>query len=108
MEPGWRHSIFGCFDDCGICLLSFFCPCYVFAKNSQAVGENCVLCCLCSLCIPCIVGTYVRSRIREVQGIDGSIVNDFCCWFFCSFCALVQEAQEVKQLTVGGSGIERE
>ena len=28
-----QHGIFGCFDNCGICIVTYFLPCYTFGKK---------------------------------------------------------------------------
>jgi Cys-rich protein (TIGR01571 family) len=33
-------SLFGCFEDCNICLCSFFCGCVQFAKNVEVLHER--------------------------------------------------------------------
>lgn len=41
----WSHSLFGCFDDCGICIIAYFVPCVTFGQNAEAIGEgSCVMC----------------------------------------------------------------
>ena len=30
----WQHGIFGCFDNCGICIFTYFLPCYTFGKKT--------------------------------------------------------------------------
>jgi len=105
----WKHGMFGCFDDCGTCLLTYFLPCYVFGKNAEAVGESCCLCCIASLTPArwcCHV--VIRGKIRERRGIAGSVVSDFLMAVCCPCCALIQEAQEVKEFSHGGMAVERE
>ncbi|CAG5132872.1 unnamed protein product [Candidula unifasciata] len=46
-----------------------------------------------------------RTQIREMKGIDGTLVSDVLSAWCCACCALVQEAQEVQ--TPGGATIER-
>ena len=33
----WQHGIFGCFDNFGICIVTFFIPCYTFGKKVLTV-----------------------------------------------------------------------
>jgi Cys-rich protein (TIGR01571 family) len=40
----WQHGLFGCFDDVKTCIIAYFVPCYVFGKNAEKVGENCLIC----------------------------------------------------------------
>ena len=35
----WRHSICGCFDNCGICILSYCCPCISFGQTAEVRGK---------------------------------------------------------------------
>ncbi|XP_060084691.1 cornifelin homolog A-like [Ylistrum balloti] len=97
----FQHGLFGCFDNIGLCLVSYFVPCYQFGKNAEAVGEGCFLCGLASM-VP-LVNFYavmkIRGKIREAKGIEGSAVSDLLTWCFCGICALVQEAQEVQGMT---------
>ena len=41
----WRHGLFNCFDDIGICIIAYFVPCVTFGQNAEAIGEgSCFLC----------------------------------------------------------------
>ena len=31
----WQHGVFGCFDNCGICIVTYFLPCYTFGKEAS-------------------------------------------------------------------------
>jgi len=101
MSNEWQHGLFGCFDNIGLCVISYFVPCYQFGKNAEAVGESCLLCGL-GLLVP-LLDIYlvlkIRGKIRETKGIQGSLVGDLFTWCFCGICALVQEAQEVQDMT---------
>jgi len=93
----WQHGLFGCFDDCKTCIISYIAPCYVFGKNAEKVGESCIMCAL-AIYVPILniyAVTKVRGLIRERRGIEGSCFNDLLIWWCCGICALVQEAQEV-------------
>ena len=94
----WQHGLCGCFDNCGLCIISYFVPCYTFGKNAEAVGEGCCLCCcLYTLPIANIIAAFqIRGKIREQKGIEGTACNDCLMIWCCPFCALVQEAQEVQ------------
>lgn len=110
MSGEWQHGLCGCFDNCGICIISYFLPCYQFGKNAEAVGDSCLLCGL-GIMIPGIdwfLGAHIRSKIRESKGINGSFVGDLLFWCFCPFCALVQEAQEVQGMTAQAQSMARE
>ncbi|KAL8618813.1 hypothetical protein ACOMHN_000241 [Nucella lapillus] len=100
MSNQWQHGLCGCFDNCGLCILSYFVPCYQFGRNAEAVGESCVLCGLVFLVpgLHVILGAMNRKKIRESKGIEGGIVGDCLLWLLCPLCALVQEAQEVQDV----------
>lgn len=72
-------------------------------KNAEALGDSC--CCYCILALVPIVNLIVRvsqrGKIRERQGIDGSIISDILCAFCLPLCSLVQEAQEVQHMQGG-------
>ena len=92
--------------------MSYILPFYTFGKNAEAVGENCCLYAL-FMFIPIlnlVMAAKLRGKIREAQGIDGSTGGDCATWIFCGFCALVQEAGEVKAMQSSGmaTDIERE
>ena len=53
-------------------IIAYFCPCYVFGKNAEAVGDSCLLCAL-SQFVPLLdiyARTSVRGKIREQKGIE--------------------------------------
>uniref|UniRef100_A0A0B7BSF0 Uncharacterized protein n=1 Tax=Arion vulgaris TaxID=1028688 RepID=A0A0B7BSF0_9EUPU len=94
----FQHDLFGCFDNCGLCVITFFAPCYTFGKVAEAVGENCLLCGLISF-VPVANLVFLainRGKLREQKGIEGDVLNDFLMAWCCGFCALVQEAQEIE------------
>jgi len=101
MEGGgggeFQHGLFGCFDNLGVCIVTYILPCYTFGKTAEAVGESCFLC-GAAMFVP-FVNLYarlsVRAKVREGSGIQGSCMGDLCTIMFCPFCAIVQEAQEV-------------
>lgn len=93
--PQWRHGLFGCFDNCSLCLITYLVPCYQFGKNAEKVGDGCLFCGIAWLFTGCIAGGILRGKIREQRGIEGGAVGDFLIHLFCPFCAIVQEAQEL-------------
>ena len=50
-QPEWEHSFCGCFDNCGVCIITYFVPCYTAGKIAEKVGDSCCACGLV-LCIP--------------------------------------------------------
>jgi Cys-rich protein (TIGR01571 family) len=90
----FQHGLFGCFDNCTVCLYSFFVPCYVEGKIAEKVGESCIMhALLVSCCGPCI-----RQKVREQKNIAGSFGMDLLVFCFCNVCAIAQEAHEVNAL----------
>ncbi|GFS15377.1 protein PLANT CADMIUM RESISTANCE 3 [Elysia marginata] len=108
MSGDWQHGLFGCFDNFGLCIISYFVPCYTFGKNSEAMGESCVTCGLAYIVpiVNIVAAVKMRGKIREQRGIPGSTFNDLLMICCCALCALVQEAQEVQ--VPGGQAIARE
>jgi len=105
MGHDWNASLCGCFDDCESCMCSYFCPCVQFGRNMEAagLGENCACC--CGFCVlgglSWILGCVKRGEMREKFNIEGSGCEDCCYWFFLPFCALSQEARELKSRGIG-------
>lgn len=110
MSADWQHGLFSCFDNCGICIISWLAPCYQFGKNAEAVGDSCLMCGVGFLIpgVDLILGAHIRSKIRESKGIPGSFVGDLVLWFCCPLCALVQESQEVQGMTPQAVSMARE
>ncbi len=100
MSSEWTDSLFSCFDNCGICILSFLLPCYVVGKNGESLGKN-----FCLICIGMEVPVWnvmlrvkIRGEIRGMQDIDGTMCNDFLAIIFCPCCSITQEAKEIKHI----------
>lgn len=72
-------------------IIAYFCPCYVFGKNAEAVGDSCLLCAL-SQFVPILdlwARVSVRGKIREQKGIE------VCCFFFpCIVRLLLRKVEE--------------
>ncbi|XP_045185958.1 uncharacterized protein LOC123543961 [Mercenaria mercenaria] len=95
----WRHGLFSCFDDFGICIISYFLPCVTYGQNAEKMGEGSCLLCGLVYFVPIlnlIEWVNIRGKIREMNGIDGTPLNDCLTIFFCPLCALAQEGMEVK------------
>ena len=101
----WNHGLFGCFGNLGVCIITYFVPCYTFGKNAEALGDSC--CCHSLLFLVPILNIILhiqqRGKIRERQGIDGSCCMDAVFSLFCMCCALIQESQEVSYMDGGMS-----
>merc|ERR1712168_106905 len=99
----FQNGLFGCFNNCTLCIITYFVPCYVHGKTAEAVGEDCLKCGLV-LMVPlaniyCLAKT--RGKIREQKNIEGSFVKDCLSSWCCFFCTLVQSANEVNALGGG-------
>lgn len=62
-------------------IITYFCPCYVFGKNAESVGDSCCLCGLVYFIEPVnlYARTHIRGKIREKKGINVSDL--FHCYF---------------------------
>jgi Cys-rich protein (TIGR01571 family) len=76
MQTPVRHQLheeplFDCFKDTDICLLGYFCPCVIVARNANFVRNNGVVfgaCCLfLPIFAPCI-GAVIRQRLAIYIG----------------------------------------
>jgi len=98
----WNEGLCGCFNNCEICVCSFFCPCVQFGKNSEAIdGSDCFLWGVGYLCtvycgIGMIMGCLKRNQLRQKYAIEGGPCEDFCVHCLCPCCALAQEGRELK------------
>ncbi|KAL3832063.1 hypothetical protein ACJMK2_023742 [Sinanodonta woodiana] len=94
----WSNGLFGCFGDCGTCIITYIVPCLTAGKNAEAVGESCCLYGFLSILGP--IGIWsrakIRGKIRESKGVDGGFCTDCILHWVCGLCALVQEAREMK------------
>ena len=65
----FQHGLFGCFDNCGVCIISYFLPCYVHGRIAEKVGEDCLVCGLTQI-IPIanwIFRTQIRGKVRRPE-----------------------------------------
>lgn len=103
----FQHGLFGCYDNCGLCVISYFVPCYTVGKTAEAVGDDCCLCGLGYIFGGCIVGGIIREKVRNQKGIPGSLVSDLLIHCFCPLCAIIQDNQEVGATAASGQSISR-
>ncbi|KAK2148372.1 hypothetical protein LSH36_501g08043 [Paralvinella palmiformis] len=86
----WKADLLGCFDDCKTTLCGLCCPLCLASRVSQRVGEH--------LCVPCCVPgglIAIRTKMRLMLGIQGSICNDCLALSCCTLCALCQMQREL-------------
>lgn len=106
----FKHGLCGCFDNCCICIVTYFCPCYTAGKVAEAVSESCILHGILFFVplanIICL--TIIRGKVRDQNGIVGSAVGDCCAIFWCTACALCQEAQETNAIGNQSMAVEQD
>lgn len=66
----FQNGLFGCFGDFGLCIITYFVPCYQAGKNAEAIGKDCFVYGGLYLFIPCISAALIRQGIREEKGIS--------------------------------------
>ncbi|KAI6661610.1 Cell number regulator 10-like [Oopsacas minuta] len=96
MSGIWDEGLFGCFGDCKLCLLQYFCPCLVLGYVGETVGKNkkkaCVAYFIPLLNLYCLY--QLRSKVKDRKGIEESRAASIFFVLFCTFCALNQMARE--------------
>jgi len=103
----FSHDLCGCFDNCGLCIITCFVPCYTVGKTAEAVGDDCLLCGLGYVFARCIIGAIVREKVRNQKGIEGSLAGDILVHWCCPLCAVIQDNQEVVGSPSTGQSISR-
>ncbi|XP_033640888.1 protein PLANT CADMIUM RESISTANCE 2-like [Asterias rubens] len=100
----WKQGLFGCFGNCGICIVSYFLPCYAHGKTAEAVGDSCFMCGL-AIFVPLLNWYAVlktRGKVREKHGIPGSTGKDALA-SCCAVCSIAQQKAQM-QVTAVGTG----
>ncbi|XP_071804867.1 cornifelin homolog B-like [Asterias amurensis] len=103
----FENGLFGCFSNIGLCVFSYFVPCYTHGKTAEAVGAGTCLICALSMFVPFLniwALITTRGKVRESKGIDGTLVNDLVMICFCAPCAVIQSALEMGVHTPLGAG----
>merc|ERR1712227_35515 len=110
MSGEWQNGLFGRFNNCCVCLLTYVAPCYVHGKTAESVNESCLLCCL-ALFVP-LLDIYavasIRSKVRESKGIEGSLMGDLLATCCCPLCTIAQSANEMGSISSMGESMARE
>jgi len=99
------NGLCGCFDDCSICLMGWFCFCILGGKSASEAGviPNCVIASLAYAVLPICVGCHVRGELQtKFGGYNQGCCTNCCIWCCCPVCAVTQEARAVKALTDSG------
>ncbi|XP_071169966.1 cornifelin homolog B-like isoform X2 [Mytilus edulis] len=91
----WTTGLFDCFSDCKTCVISYLClPCMV-CNIAVRLGDG--------ACMPYVVpGSTItmRTRLRTLGGIQGSICNDCLVMSFCEPCAICQMSRELNNMGI--------
>jgi Cys-rich protein (TIGR01571 family) len=90
----WSTGLCGCFEGCGSCVYAFFCyPCFMCTLASR-MNE-----CMCGpfFCDKVFV-IAMRTKLRSMHGISGSILNDCFTVTCCEFCATQQMYRELNNV----------
>lgn len=101
----FQHGLFGCFSNLGVCVVTYFVPCYTEGKIAEKVGDDCLTCGLIQL-VPIAnwyFATVIRGKVRNQKNIEGGFLKDCLLIWCCYCCALNQEALEVNAL--GGANM---
>lgn len=80
----WQNGLFGCFTNCGVCIMTYFLPCLTAGHIAEKVGKPCCLYGFLAVLGP--VGIYTRAKTREMvrdqKGIEVSgfseVINRHC------------------------------
>ncbi|CAH1788383.1 unnamed protein product, partial [Owenia fusiformis] len=94
----FQQGLFGCFNNCSLCVLTLFCPCYVSGKVAESVGEHCLIYGIASV-VPLFSWYFMadaRGKVRNLKGIKGSFTQDYIYVIFCPCCSLVQSSREMR------------
>ena len=91
----WTSGTCDCCSDMGVCLLTWCCyPC-AMCQLASRTGE-----CLCTpFCVPS-GDIILRTKIRTLGGIKGSMCKDCLIVSCCPMCAACQESRELTAMGV--------
>ncbi|TKW19187.1 hypothetical protein SEVIR_4G004200v4 [Setaria viridis] len=101
----WSSGLFDCFDDCGLCCLTCWCPCITFGRVAEIVdrgetscGTSGAMYTLLAYLTGCqwIYSCSYRSKMRAQFGLPEDPCCDCCVHFLCEPCALCQQYKELK------------
>ncbi|XP_053374602.1 cornifelin homolog A-like [Mercenaria mercenaria] len=92
----WTSSLFDCMQDKLNCLFVVFCSPCVTCQLGTRIGE----CLFMPLFVPGAILT-MRTRLRTLGGIQGSICNDCLMSSLCGPCALCQMKREMDVMGLG-------
>ncbi|PWZ52595.1 Cell number regulator 7 [Zea mays] len=103
----WSSGLCACFDDCGLCCMTCWCPCVTFGRIAEVVDRGATSCAAAGAIytlLACFTGfqchwiyscTY-RSKMRAQLGLPDVGCCDCCVHFCCEPCALCQQYRELR------------
>ncbi|XP_070570665.1 cornifelin homolog [Ptychodera flava] len=97
----WSTKLVGdCCTDKGLCCKTFCCPCCVVHRIALQVGETENACLLAY----CVQGNIwpLRTKLRTMVNIEGSICDDCVSSCFCGYCVACQLSKEADLLEKEG------
>ncbi|KAH9509755.1 Protein PLANT CADMIUM RESISTANCE 7 [Bulinus truncatus] len=95
----WDFGLWSCCESLLLTCITLICPCYVFGKIAEATDRSCCLYgLLCLSPATFCVQAVIRRKVREEMDISGTFSGDFMTALFCPFCAIVQEARELREV----------
>ncbi|KAJ1292847.1 hypothetical protein BS78_01G021500 [Paspalum vaginatum] len=101
----WSSGLFDCFDDCGLCCLTCWCPCVTFGRVAEIVDRGATSCgtggalyALLAYLTGCqwIYSCTYRAKMRAQFGLPDVPCCDCLVHFCCEPCALCQQYRELK------------
>lgn len=97
----WKNGLFSCTNDPKTCMCVWCCGEIYACYRGHEFGESCWNFWPC-----CFATTLValRHRMREREGIQGSLMGDCAASTFCGACVLCQLYAENDMVRGGGSG----
>jgi Cys-rich protein (TIGR01571 family) len=89
----WSTGVCGCFEDMGGCCMAWFLPGLFNCQLATRLDESCFVgCCLQQMGL-----VAMRTKLRTLYGIQGSICDDFLCVQYCTLCTMCQMDREMKR-----------
>ncbi|KAL5271023.1 hypothetical protein ACHWQZ_G001619 [Mnemiopsis leidyi] len=92
----WKIPLWGCFDDIGACLITYFVPCWTFGKVAESVGEDCLIYGILGI-VPIVYGYFrflVRKKVASKAGIDESDLVALLISYCLPLCGNLQERKQ--------------
>ncbi|CAG5119027.1 unnamed protein product [Candidula unifasciata] len=89
----WTSHICSCFNDCTSCILGTMCLPILLCRVSNRLNE-------CALITCCAAGGFMalRTKLRTMGGIKGSICSDCFMTTCCGPCAACQMSREMDSM----------